>query len=105
MLYEVVSPVGVPAAKQTSGAPRLDTLNGKTVCEVSLTKYRGDQTFPIIREALRERYPDIKIIPYTELPFNESPMWQGVRKEETARAYRDAFKKFGCDAVLSGNGG
>lgn len=105
MSYEVVNPVGEPAAKEGPGATRLDTLEGKTVCEVCLTKYRGDQTFPIIREMLQQRYSTVKVIPYTEFPLNESPLWQGIKQEETAEAYREAFKRHGCDAVISGNGG
>ena len=46
-------------------APRLDTLNGKTIGEVWTTGHYGaDRTFPIIRRKLQERFPDVKIVPY-----------------------------------------
>ena len=48
-------------------APRLDTLAGKTVCMVWNQSFNADITLPAIAEALKAKYPDIKIIPYTEI--------------------------------------
>jgi hypothetical protein len=47
-------------------APRLKTLEGKTICEIWNEGFRGDESFPIIEKMLKERYPAVKIIRYTE---------------------------------------
>jgi len=47
-------------------SPRLDTLEGKTVCEVASYYHRSEETFPVIRELLQRMYPTATIIPYTE---------------------------------------
>jgi hypothetical protein len=98
--YEVLQPTGESAYNIQSTAPRLDTLNGKTVCEVWNTGYRGDRTFPKIRELLKQRYPGVKIIPYTELPFTRHYNIDDVLKDLPR-----LLKEKGCDALISGNGG
>lgn len=84
-------------------AARLDALNGKTICEVYTTgDYGGDRTFPVIRELLRERFPDVKIVPYTEFAIGQpkaTPRWGPY--DQVAEILRDKE----CDAVLLGNGG
>ena len=84
-------------------ARRFDTLNGKTICEVWATGHYGaDRTFPIIRRMLQERFPDVKIVPYTEFPIGKpdiSKRWGPLDK------VAEVLKEKGCDAVLLGNGG
>ena len=90
-------------------APRFDTLNGKTICEVWHTSrqgntggWRGSETFPAIRELLQRQFPGIKIVPYTEFPEatrSAYPYW--VSTDEVG----EVLKAKGCDAVLVGNGG
>jgi hypothetical protein len=41
----VVSPVGLPGHQQTAIAPRLETLQGKTIGEVYNHHFKGDQMF------------------------------------------------------------
>jgi hypothetical protein len=87
-------------------APRLDTLNGKTICELWTTgHWAGELTFPVLRELLKQRYPDVKIVPYTEFPYKE----RGLATRETYEPYFDKMGDLlgskGCDAVLVGNGG
>jgi len=53
----VLSPVGEEITEQiTSLAPRLDTLNGKTVCEIWNGGFKADVMFPIIEQMLRGGY-------------------------------------------------
>lgn len=66
-VYRVVSPLGEPTLKPITMAPRLDTLAGKTVGMVWNEAFNADITLPAIAEALKATYPDIKIIPYTEI--------------------------------------
>ena len=97
--YHVVSPSGEQAIEARNLAPPLDTLNGKIVGEAWNGMFRGDKTFPRIRELLRKRYPEVKIIPYTEL----API-DIVRLEESLEPLREALQQTGCDALIAGNG-
>lgn len=100
---EVVSPVGGDVIRQTTVAPRLPDLAGKTVCEMWNGVFKGDFTFPVIRELLQEKYPGVKVIPYTEFPFfhgGDNPTYQA----KLARKMAALAKEKGCDALISGNG-
>ncbi len=103
-VYSVVSPLGDSTTKVITMVPRLNTLAGKTVCMVWNHAFKADITLPAIGESLKDKYPGIRIIPYTEIDaasraagrkgsLTEAETWQGV------------FKEKGCDAVISGNGG
>ncbi len=100
---QVVSPAGISAVKIIGAAPRIGDLNGKTVCEVWNGVFKGDITFPIIRKLLKEKYPGVKIIPYTEfyhLPGSDVPKHQ----RELAQQIVASAKEKGADALISGNG-
>jgi hypothetical protein len=88
----VYSPAGT--VQMTSvHAKRLDTLNGKTICELSDGIWEHDRTFPEIRRMLLQRFPELKIIPYTQLPVGN------IDIEDIG----DRVKKLGCDGVIVGN--
>ena len=100
---KVVSPVGLDAVERGAAARRLGDLNGKTVGEFWNGVFKGDITFPIIRKLLQEKFPTLKIIPYTEFPHargSDNPTRQKELAREIARLARDK----GCDALISGNG-
>ena len=78
-------------------APRLDILEGKTICELTTGSFEYDKTSPVIREALQKRFPTAKFIPYTELPIGIAP----IDSDKTA----DMVKAKGCQAVIVGNAG
>ncbi|MDB5926413.1 MAG: hypothetical protein JWN13_5349 [Betaproteobacteria bacterium] len=99
----VVSPEGLEAVKHMDAAPRLDSLEGKTIGEIWNGVFKGDVTFPIIRALLKEKYPGIRIIPYTEFPHapgTDNP----ARQRELAREIAARVREKGCHAVISGNG-
>jgi hypothetical protein len=100
----VISPVGRTAAQGGGIAPRLDTLNGKTIGEVYNHHFKGDQMFGLYRELLQQRYPGVRIIPYTELPASfvggDPATHRRVAQEVAALA-----RERGCDALITGNGG
>lgn len=100
----VISPIGAEAVEQKNLAPRLDTLNGKVVAEIWNEDFKGDIMFPIYRELLKERFPDVKIVPYTDLPYASlkgTPSYQ----REVLNDIMAALKAKGADAVITGNGG
>jgi hypothetical protein len=101
---EVISPVGISAVSPRNIAPRLGHLRGKTIGETWNEDFKGDLMFPIYRELLREHYPGVKVIPYTEFPSSTlrgTPEYQW----EVARRIAALAKEKGCDALISGNGG
>ena len=103
---EVVSPVGETVAQPlTPLAPRLDTLEGKNVCEIWNAGFRGEVTFPIIEEMLRKRYPGVKMIPYTEFSLITLISMETATKEKTLENVKAALVEKGCDALITGNGG
>lgn len=102
----VVSPLGESITQKTTRlAPRLDTLNGKTVGEIWNGGFKADVMFPIIEEMLRARYPEVRFIPYTEFPAVTIASLESVKKAGTLEAVRSALLEKGCDAVITGNGG
>lgn len=102
--YKVVSPIGGSAVKTTTMAPRMDTLDGKTVCMVWNNAFHSDLTLPVIGEALKKQYRGVKIVPYTDMPDAFLPEPPGTPKNES-EALKAVFKEKGCNAVISGNGG
>ncbi len=101
--FEVVSPLGLEAVEQAAAAPRLPTLEGKTVGEFWNGVFKGDQTFPVIRRLLQEKFPRLKVIPYTEFPHapgSDDP----AKQRERALSMAALAREKGCDAVISGNG-
>jgi hypothetical protein len=101
--HDVVSPLGLEAVKSVGNARRLDRLEGKTVGEFWNSVFKGDQTFPVIRRLLQQRFPDLKIVPFTEFPHapaSDHP----AKQRELARRMAALAREKGCDAVISGNG-
>ena len=66
--------------------------------------FKGDFTFPIYRELLKERYKDVKIVPYTEFPFSTIRGTPEHQRKTDSQMIALAKEK-GCDAIISGNGG
>ena len=102
--YEVVSPLGEREIKWINMAPRLDTLEGKTICEIWNESFKANITFPVISELLRKKYPGVKIVSYTDMPRHHMIENPGVTNAES-EVLIAALKEKGCDAVISGNGG
>lgn len=102
-MEKVHSPLGGETLRQQSLARRLDRLEGKTIGENWNGDFKGDLTFPIIRNLLQKRYPGIRVVPYDEFPYlygADNP----ARQKELARQIAARAKELGCDALISGNG-
>ena len=92
---EVYDPTGTIEITELY-ATRLADLNGKTICELSDYEWEDYRTFPLIRELLQKRFPDLKIIPYTEFPCT-----YGIKADVLSEVVRE--KK--CDGAIVGNAG
>lgn len=93
---EVFNPTG-DLEGEMGYAPRLNDLNGKTICEVSNRLWQADRTFERIRQLMQARYPDAKILPFTEFPY-------GSLQIDTD-GIEERVKKKGGQAVIVGNAG
>ena len=91
---EVYNPSGVIEIVN-SHARRLDTLRGKTIGELSDGVYESDRTLTLVRRLLQQRFPDVKIIPYTEFPIGTA--------EIDVEGIEERVKAKGCDCVIIGN--
>ena len=93
---EVLDPSGAVEATALH-APRLDTLEGKTICELSVGRWQDERTFPLIRELLQKQFPGANFIPYTEFPIGQNQ----IDNNNIAGLVTER----GCQAVIVGNAG
>jgi hypothetical protein len=98
-MYKVVWPSGQSTQPPQALAPRLDTLEDKTICGLSNGRYYFAETWPLIKKLLLQKYPGIKFVDWEK--FDIIP-----DKDEGAvlRALPEKLRKYGCDAVISGRG-
>lgn len=97
--YSVVWPRSERTVALTELAPRLDTLAGKTVCELWDYLFRGDEIFPWIEQELEQRFPGIKFVRYSEFGSTH-----GEDEHEILENLPTRLKELGADAVISGMG-
>ena len=97
--YEALWPRSPRQTKVKSLAPRLDTLEGKTVAQVWDHVFRGDEVFASLEEGLRARYPGVKFVSWRE--FGNT---HGGEEREVVASLAGKFKELGVDAVVSGMG-
>ncbi|MFC1933978.1 hypothetical protein ACFLUK_02025 [Chloroflexota bacterium] len=97
--YEVVWPRGKKVVEGVRLAERLDTLEGKTVCNLWDLVFRGDEIFPVIERELTKQYPGIKFVGYKEFGSIH-----GSEEKDVLAALPDKFKQNKCDAIICGVG-
>lgn len=101
--YAVVSPVGRSAVEMIQQAPRLETLDGKTIAVVGVS-FMTSVTHPEIKRLILENYPSAKVILLDEIGIAGPYPAPGIRRK-SKEEFQDKLKKMGVDAVISGNGG
>ena len=97
--YSVVWPRGEKTVAVSDLAPRLDTLQGKTVCQLWDYLFRGDEIFPMLENELGKRYPGVRFVPYSEFGSTH-----GDEEREILENLPQRLKELGADAVISGMG-
>ena len=100
----VISPEGLQLKPAGGVSRHLDTLAGKTIGEVYNNHFKGELMFQTYRRLFKERYPGVKIIPYTEFPI----VYVGgdpASQRKIAQQVAALAKEKGCDALITGNGG
>ncbi|MFC1917219.1 hypothetical protein ACFLXH_01005 [Chloroflexota bacterium] len=86
--FEVFNPTGATETTKPH-APRLDTLQGKTIFLLSNDTWQAHRTLPLIKELLQERLPTATVV------FHKGQ----VDSDETA----DFINGEGAQAVIIGN--
>jgi hypothetical protein len=100
----VISPEGLPLGATRNISRHLSTLDGKTIGEVYNNHFKGELMFKTYRRLFKEKYKNVKIIPYEEFPIvyvgGDAESQKRIAKEIAAIA-----KEKGVDAIITGNGG
>lgn len=81
--------------KKIAYATRLDSLEGKTICELSLDEWQAHRVLPEIRRQLQALYPTAEFVPYTEFPMG----LVNVGKPATA----EALAQKACQCAIIAN--
>lgn len=101
--YAVVSPVGMSDVKMINQAPRLSTLEGKTIAVVGVS-FMTNVTHPEIKRLIKENYPGTKVILLDEIGFSGPFPAPGVTRKQNEE-FKLKLREMKVDAVISGNGG
>ena len=80
-------------------APRLDSLDGKTVAFVWDYLFRGDEIWAVIKAELSSRFPQVRFVDHDVFGSTH-----GEDEHEVLAALPDKLKAHGVDAVVSGMG-
>jgi hypothetical protein len=96
-------PVYWPRGRKTATilplAPRLASLEGKTVAFLWDYIFRGDEIFPLLQKQLSERFADMRFINYDEFGSTH-----GDEEQKILASLPDKLRALGVDAVVSGMG-
>lgn len=97
--FAVVWPRSEKTAEIIPLARRLESLEGKTVCQLWDYMFRGDEIFPMLEETLGQRYPGVKFVHYEEFGSTH-----GEDETRIINGLPEKLKALGADAVISGMG-
>ncbi len=95
----VVWPLGKTGVSKQPLAPRLNTLEGKTLCGLFNGGFHFEKTWPLVQRLLKKKFPGIKFAGWEEFGWFE-------HEEETPllEALPSKLAQYRCDAVISGRG-
>jgi len=96
-IYEVVWPRGVRTAVMSELAPRLSSLDGKTIGQLWDDLFRGDEIFPILERELSQRFPGVRFVRYDVFGSTH-----GGDEQRVIAELPDRLREQNVDAVISG---
>lgn len=102
-VYSVVAPVGKQTVGMIAQAPRLGTLDGKTIAVVG-GSFMASVTHPEIKRLILENYPRARVILLGEIGAAGVYPAPGVTRR-AKEEFQQRLREMGVDAVISGNGG
>ena len=94
--FEAYWPRGARQQKARALAPRLDTLEGKTVAQLWDYLFKGDEVFALLEEGLKKKFPGVKFVSWRDLGSTH-----GGDEKENLAALPQRFKELGVDADIS----
>ena len=95
--YEAYWPRGPRQQRTRSLAPRLETLEGKTVAQLWDYLFKGDEVFALLEEGLKKKYPGVKFVSWREFGSTH-----GGNEHAALAALPQKLRDMGVDAVMSG---
>jgi hypothetical protein len=95
--YEAYWPRSPRQERMRKLAPRLTSLDGKTVAQLWDQLFKGDVVFELLEEGLKARFPGIRFISWREFGSTH-----GGEEKEALAALPQRLKELGADAVISG---
>ena len=101
--YAVVSPIGRSSVEMIQQAPRLNTLNGKTIAVVGVS-FMTSVTHPEIKRLILANYPSARVILLDEIGIAGPYPAPGITRKSKDE-FQQKLRDMHVDAVISGNGG
>ncbi|MBE6189175.1 MAG: hypothetical protein E7143_08645 [Rikenellaceae bacterium] len=101
--FAVVSPVGMPTVEKITQAPRLTTLEGKTIAIVGQS-FMTEIIHPEIARLIAEHYPTAKVVTTEQVGMAGVYPAPGIRRR-SKEEFQAKLKEYGVDAVITGNCG
>lgn len=102
-VFAVVCPVGQSVVEPIEQAPRLSTLDGKTIAIVG-GSFMASVTHPELKRLISEEYPTATVYVLGEIGSAGVFPGPGIRRK-SVEVFQSRLKELGIDAVISGNGG
>ena len=101
--YDVLSPVGLSAVDMIELAPRLETLDGKTIALVG-GSFMASVTHMELKRIIQEWFPTATVYVLSEI--GSAGLFPGPRtRKPQVERFQQRLIEYGVDAVISGNGG
>lgn len=97
--YEVFWPRSPRQTGLKPLAPRLETLEGRTIAQLWDFVFRGDEVFALLEEGLKARFPGVRFVSWRDFGSTH-----GNDEHEIIAALPKRFKELGVDAAISGMG-
>lgn len=91
------------SVKPIEQAPRLGTLDGKTIAIVG-GSFMASVTHPELKKLILKEFPTAKVYVLSEIGSAGVFPGPGIRRE-SVEEFQEKLKELGVDAVISGNGG
>ena len=95
--YEAYWPRSPRQERMRKLAPRLSSLEGRTVAQLWDQLFKGDVVFGLLEEGLKARVPGIRFVSWRDFGSTH-----GGEEKEVLAALPQRLKELGVDAVISG---
>ena len=95
--YEAYWPRSARQQRTRPIAPRLDSLEGKTIAQLWDQLFKGDVVFDLLEEGLKRRYPGIRFISWRKFGSTH-----GGEEKEVLAGLPQRLRELRVDAVISG---